>query len=89
MAWLLNRRMIRSMATMAALLVGACDNAAMYKCDGKLFENGIFAAKDGYVLDLGALPLATNGARSFEIGILPAESFVVGLELTGTSKVPS
>ena len=85
MAWKHNRGVI--VAVMAGLVVGACDSAVMYKGDGKFIDNGIFAAKDRYVLDLGALPLSKNGSRSYEIGNLPAESFVVGLELIGAPNV--
>jgi hypothetical protein len=85
MAWKRNRSVI--VAAMAGWLVGACDNAVMYQGDGKLIDNGILAAKDRYVLDLGALPLSRDTSRSYEIGNLPAESFVVGLELAGAKNV--
>jgi hypothetical protein len=74
-------------AAMAGMLLSACDSAVTYKGDGKFIDNGIFAAKDRYVLDLGALPLSKDGSRSYAIGNLPAESFVVGLELTGAPSV--
>jgi hypothetical protein len=85
MAWTLNRGVL--LVGTAVLLLSACDRTDVYKGDGKLVDNGLFAAKDRHVLDLGALPLSKNGSRSYQLGNLPNESFVVGLQLTGTSKV--
>ena len=89
MAWsTFNRLVVPLIASVAALLVAACDNAVMYKGDGKLVDNGIFAATDRYVLDLGPLDLSAKAARTYQIANLPTESFVVGLELTSSSKAP-
>lgn len=78
-------RLLRlSASTLAALfmvLVAGCDSVANYSGDGKLTDNGIFAATDRYVLDLGPVPLKNRGEKKYRLENLPKESFVVGIEI--------
>ena len=54
-----------------------------YGGDGKLTDNGFFAATDRYVLDLG--PIVEIDSE-FIINDLPSEEFTIGLSMPGNSK---
>lgn len=74
-------RLLRIGAALFMVLVAGCDSVANYSGDGKLTDNGIFAATDRYVLDLGPVPLKHRGERKYRLENLPNESFVVGIEI--------
>ncbi len=65
---------------MAAIL-SSCYSASSYSGDGHLVDNGSSAATDRYVLDLGAIALNKQGVSTYRIENLPAENFVVGIEI--------
>lgn len=69
------------LAAFFMVLVAGCDSVANYSGDGKLTDNGIFAATDRYVLDLGPVPLKNRGEKKYRLENLPQESFVVGIEI--------
>ena len=71
-------------ASMLALV--ACDDAGSYRGDGKLIDNGLFAATDRYVLELGPARLETAGSASYHVENLPDREFVLGIKLTRSSK---
>jgi len=70
----------------AVLALVGCDVAANYRGDGKLIDNGLFAATDRYVLELGPARLETAGSTSYHIENLPDREFVLGIKLTRSSK---
>jgi hypothetical protein len=74
-----------SFAALVLALVG-CDAAGSYRGDGKLIDNGLFAATDRYVLELGPARLETAGTASYRIENLPEREFVLGIKLTRPSK---
>ncbi|HEY6241489.1 MAG TPA: hypothetical protein VIW78_11700, partial [Burkholderiales bacterium] len=70
----------------SVLALVACDDAANYRGDGKLIDNGLFAATDRYVLELAPARLETAGSTSYQIENLPGREFVLGIKLTRSSK---
>jgi len=54
-----------------------------YGGDGKLTDNGLFAATDRYVLDLGPI---NDTDSEFIISDLPSVEFTIGLSMPGNSK---
>jgi hypothetical protein len=83
------RLLRRGASTVGALLmvvIAACDSVANYSGDGKLTDNGIFAATDRYVLDLGPVALKNRAEKKYRLENLPKESFVVGIEIRPTVK---
>lgn len=76
------RRRARTVTALCMVLVLAgCDSGSNYAGDGKLVDNGFFAATDRYVLDLGPLPLRQQAAKKYKLEGLPSTSFVVGIEI--------
>ncbi len=68
-------------ALLVAVVIAGCDSAANYSGDGTLTDNGIFAATDRFVLDLGPLVLKSTGEKKYRIENLPNRSFIVGIEI--------
>ncbi len=64
-----------------AAILSSCYSASSYSGDGRLVDNGRSAATDRYVLDLGAIDLNKQGVSTYRIENLPAENFVIGIEL--------
>lgn len=62
-------------------IVSGCNPVSKYTGDGKLIDNGVGAATDRYVLNLGKIDLAQRGTQTFRIKGLPKINFVVGLEI--------
>ena len=60
-------------------MLAACDS---YSGDGQLVDNGLFAATDRYVLDLGRISLLETGTSTYQLSGLPSENFVVGVKIT-------
>jgi len=63
----------------------ACSSARDYSGDGKLVDNGMFAATDRYVLELGSISLKSPGRRTYRIENLPATPFVIGIDVQAPS----
>jgi hypothetical protein len=63
------------------VMLAGCYRASHYTGDGQLTDKGAGAATDRYVLNLGMIDLTQQGVRSFRLANLPAENFVVGLEI--------
>lgn len=63
------------------LLVG-CYNVSEYSGDGHLIDNGLLAATDRYVLNLGSIDLGQRGTKTFRIASLPETNFVAGIEIS-------
>ena len=51
-----------------------------YSGDGKLIDDGPFAATNRYVLDLGPISLKAPALATFKLRNLPKENFVIGIE---------
>ncbi len=64
-----------------AAIMSSCYSGSQYSGDGHLVDNGPFSATDRYVLDLGTLALNKQGVSTYRIENLPAENFVVGIEI--------
>ncbi|MGE0278700.1 MAG: hypothetical protein AB7R40_25155 [Nitrospiraceae bacterium] len=73
------------LASLVLALVMACDSVEKYSGDGKLTDNGVTAATDRYVLDLGPLLLRSKGVKTYKIQNLPSTSFVVGIDIRPSS----
>lgn len=58
-----------------------CTDASRYSGDGRLIDNGLFAATDRYVLDLGVVELKKKGIYTYKINNLPSKNFVIGIEI--------
>ena len=69
-----------------AAILSSCYSSSRYSGDGHLVDNGPFAATDRYVLDLGAIALNKQGTSTYRIENLPAENFVIGIEIQVTSE---
>lgn len=80
----------RSASVVGALLmvavIAACDSVANYSGDGTLTDNGIFAATDRYVLNLGPVALRNRAEKKYRLENLPKRSFVVGIEIRPSVK---
>ncbi len=63
------------------MLLTGCYKVSEYSGDGHLIDNGVTAATDRYVLDLGAIDLSQRGTKTYRIANLPETSFVVGIEI--------
>ena len=63
----------------------ACGCAEDYSGDGKLVDNGIFAATDRYVLDLGPIDFRAPGTKTFRLRNLPSKDFVVGVDVRASA----
>ena len=73
---------------MFILFLSGCYRTSEYSGGGQLIDNGIFAAKDRYILDLGKIDLNVSGNYVFNIiGLPPDEEFVVGFELESEQKI--
>jgi len=68
-------------AVVVLALLAGCDSVAQYKGDGKLVDNGMTAAKDRYVLNLGDASLRSTTTKTFKIRDLPKENYVIGIDL--------
>lgn len=68
------------MTFLVVLLVG-CYDVSEYSGDGHLNDNGVFAATDRYVLNLGEVDLSRRGTKTYRIANLPEVDFVVGIEI--------
>lgn len=69
------------LASLALVLMMACDSVGKYSGDGKLTDSGAMAAIDRYVLDLGPVSLRSTGVKAYKIQNLPSTSFVVGIDI--------
>ena len=67
--------------TVLVAILSSCYSASRYSGDGHLVDNGLFAANDRYVLDLGTIALSEQGTSTYHLENLPTASFVVGLEI--------
>jgi len=76
----------RAVFAASVLALVGCDITASYLGDGKLIDNGLFAATDRYVLELGLARLETAGTASYRIENLPDREFVLGIKLTRSSR---
>lgn len=63
----------------------SCSAANDYSGDGKLVDNGMLAATDRYVLDLGSISLKSQGGRTYRLENLPSTSFVIGIDVGAPS----
>ncbi len=63
------------------LLIG-CYNVSEYSGDGHLVDNGVRAATDRYVLNLGSIDLNQRGTKTYRIANLPEINFLVGIEIS-------
>jgi hypothetical protein len=68
------------------VLIAGCDSGVSYSGDGTLTDNGIFAATDRYVLNLGSLALRREAEQKYRLENLPTTSFVVGIEIRPSIK---
>ena len=80
--------MMRSLLliVMSSLLLAGCYKVSEYSGDGELIDNGISAATDRYVLNLGVIDLSQSGTKSYRIANLPEVSFVAGIEISVVEK---
>lgn len=74
-------RGLPSIALFAGTLLVGCYGESDYSGDGRLVDHGLLSATDRYVLELGSLPLTTQGAKTYRIESLPSRRFVIGIEL--------
>lgn len=65
-----------------ALTIAGCYKASDYSGDGRLVDNGLFAAKDRYVLTLGSVDLSQRTTKFYRIENLPEEDFAAGIDIT-------
>lgn len=71
-------------------LLGSCFAEWRYDGDGQLVDNGMWAATDRYVLDLGALDLTSGGApRRMRMSHLPETEFFAGIQITPLTDLES
>jgi len=64
-----------------------CDSVSQYSGDGRLTDNGPFAAIDRYILNLGEISLKQPISKTFNLQNLPKENFVIGIEIQTSSPV--
>jgi hypothetical protein len=62
-------------------LLGACSASDKYSGDGRMVDNGVAAANERYVVELGYVDLTRTGSYTFRIAGLPETNFVVGLQI--------
>jgi len=74
-------RFILVMVMPIMLLIG-CYNVSEYSGDGHLVDNGVRAATDRYVLNLGSIDLNQRGTKTYRIANLPEINFLVGIEIS-------
>jgi len=68
------------------LVFAACSKDGSFEGDGTLTDNGVLSATDRYVLDVGEVELTKNGSYRYSFRGLPAENFVIGLEIEGADQ---
>lgn len=73
----------------SVLALAGCDAAGSYRGDGKLIDNGILAATDRYVLELGPARLESASTSAYHIENLPDEEFVLGIKVTRPPRAAS
>ncbi len=56
-----------------------------YSGDGKLIDNGLTAANERYILDLGEINLGSNGEYTYKVSNLPKQNFVFGINVSSES----
>lgn len=76
--------LIRALLMMCASLLSGCPTTK-YSGDGTLLDNGVTAASDRYVLDLGVIDLTRQDKKTFRIAGLPKANFVVGIEINAAA----
>lgn len=67
--------------TLFVMLLVGCYDVSEYSGDGHLTDNGIRAATDRYVLNLGEVDLSQLGTKTYRIANLPEANFVTGIEI--------
>jgi len=67
-------------AVLALLLAAGCYEAR-YSGDGKLTDDGPFAASERFVLDLGELNVTQPNTRTYRMASLPQETLTLGLDV--------
>ena len=85
----MHTRVRRAALAALVLALSGCDAAESYRGDGKLVDNGLFAATDRYVLDLGPAALERANTTTYRIENLPNEEFVFGIRVTRPGPGPS
>lgn len=58
-----------------------CDGVSRYTGDGMLVDQGLFAAKDRYILELDTINLDRSNIYRYRMSGLPTENFAVGFEV--------
>jgi hypothetical protein len=76
--------LIRALLSIFAALLSGCP-VTKYSGDGTLLDNGVTAATDRYVLDLGVIDLTRRENKTFRIAGLPRSNFVVGIEINAAA----
>jgi hypothetical protein len=79
MLWTRTFRLFSYLLSMTAL--SACSASSTYSGDGRLIDNGITAANDRFVVELGYVDLTRPGSKTFRIAGLPKTNFVVGIQV--------
>ncbi len=64
------------------ILISGCYNVSEYSGDGNLIDNGVRAATNRYVLNLGSIDLSQRGSKTFRIINLPETTFVAGIKIS-------
>jgi hypothetical protein len=80
-----NARLTIVMLVTLFLTIAGCDLVTPYSGAGRLIDNGIHAATDRYIIDLGPISLKALGTSTYKFKNLPKENFVIGLELSAPS----
>jgi hypothetical protein len=62
-------------------LLSACSASDKYSGDGRMVDNGVTAANERYVVELGYVDLTKIGSHTFRIAGLPKANFVIGLQI--------
>lgn len=57
-----------------------------YSGDGHLTDNGVRAATNRYVLNLGEVDLSQRGTKTYRIANLPEANFVARIEISVVPK---
>ena len=69
------------MIIVSVVLLAGCYNVSEYSGDGHLIDNGVSAATDRYLLNLGVIDLSQRGTKTYRIANLPETNFVTGIEV--------
>jgi hypothetical protein len=77
----------RAALIFAAIFLGSCSAERQYAGDGQLIDHGPGAANERYVLDLGAVDLASAQRMQLQMRGLPETEFVAGLQVEAVDPV--